>query len=109
MGVILPLGDGFDFFADVLGPHPAVRRVLMRLMYNAKAALDFLHDAWPELDLFSRAAFWLAHTDPMSALLTTHGMVVEYDKEGKVLQSWHSTGGKTTRLERILFSCQFCL
>ena len=49
---------------------------------------------------FCRAAYWTANTEPGAHLAPGYGLVVEYDKEGKVLQSWHSPEG------RVRFVCE---
>ncbi len=64
-----------------------------RLLYNTKSLLDFLHDSWPH-PLLARAAYWLANTEVAAATAPPYGLVVEYDSEGRPLQSWHSPSGR---------------
>lgn len=83
---------------DRLQKYPLVKKAVVRYMYLLRNILNYMMNYWPNSILKNLEHYLILH----NYLDSSHGMVVEVDENGKIMQSLHSPNGKSTFYSEVL-------
>ena len=90
VGVPLPLDpETFDPVVDFINKYPSVQRFFLRLLYNIKSGFELINTHVWHSELLDVWIYWVANLKAIAGGLPQTGIIVEYDSQGNVLQSWH--------------------
>ena len=93
VGVVTPMPmEHFDLLADLAGPRPWLCRYLLRLLFNTKRIIGWINENAIGNAFLEELYYKLANFETFMGKYK-YGLVVEYDEQGRVLQSWHNQDG----------------
>ena len=92
MGV-RPTEGKFDAIIDGLYKQPILRRTMARIFGGVQWAFAFANQVFPN-EYFAMGEYYAANAETFSDSVPKYGLIVEYDQNGKIVQSWHSPSGK---------------
>jgi len=85
---------------DLLGPHPFVRKFLLRLMCSVKAVLSGIQ-AVGSIEFVDKAQYWLGHLELAASIFPKHAIILEVDERGQIVTSLQAIGGKVAHISEI--------
>ncbi len=99
VGIIMPSEkDRFDLASDFILPYNNVRRAVHRILSGLLSVGKFLSENQFLPSLSGSFSYWVANTGLAVDLVPARGLIVEYDGQGRVLQTWwNSEEGKVGR------------
>jgi len=93
ISLIVPrFSDKFGLI-DALGPHPYVRKFLLRLMCVVKAVLSGIQ-AVGSIEFVDKAQYRLGHLEAAAMFFPKHALVLEVDEKGQLISSLQSADRK---------------
>lgn len=94
---------GQNSLTDLLGDKPVVRKILARSLHTAQKLLDFI-DSIIGIPIFLKELkYELGHMQPYAnQTLPQHGMIIELDEEGAIIQSLHDPTGSVRFISEVL-------
>lgn len=78
--------------------YPLIKKVIVRYMHSLRTVLNYATNYWPTLNL-KNFEDYLSFQKYMKS---DHGLAIEIDEEGKIIQSIHSPDGKVSLISEIL-------
>ena len=92
VGIIVPVSEENSSFMGSLLMNPIMAKVVVRLYSLIQVLLHKFNESVFYVEAFSVVIHRLGNTEHSGAnMLPGYGLIVEYDSEGQVVQSWHST------------------
>ena len=92
VGIIVPKLPNESNFLTSMGTNPVLAKVIVRLYCLIQAILEFFNNNIKYIDAFAIMIHRLGNTEHSGAnMVQGYGLVVEYDKDGNPVQSWHSS------------------
>jgi hypothetical protein len=77
---------------DLLGPHPWIRKFILRLLCLVKTGLSGIQ-AIASIEYVDKAQYWLGHLELAASLFPKHGLIIEVDANGRIISSFQSADG----------------
>ncbi|KAG8184349.1 hypothetical protein JTE90_006752 [Oedothorax gibbosus] len=85
---------------DVLAPYPTLKRLFARLYHAVGTLLTSVTQLVPCAPL-KEFAYMFKKGDAALPLIRRHGIVIEFDEDGRILRSLHSPEGKISDLSEV--------
>ncbi|XP_067121876.1 adipocyte plasma membrane-associated protein-like [Centruroides vittatus] len=83
---------------DHLNKYPLVKKAAVRYLHSINKLVNYATDYWPALKTKQLERFLSIE----SYFDKNHGMIVEFDEDGKIINSLHSPDGKSSLFSEVL-------
>ena len=98
VGIVVPNIEGSDSFLKTLMCNPILAKVIVRLCCFVQAILETINKVI-FIEALAIMNYRLGNTEYSGAnLVQSYGLVVEYDNQGQVVQSWHSVDPMVSKI-----------
>ncbi|CAL8111724.1 unnamed protein product [Orchesella dallaii] len=88
ISLIAPRYSNKSTLIDILGPVPYARKFLLRILHIIKIGLYGVNTVLPN-EYAAKAEYYAGHLEPIAQMLPKHSIILEVDRNGNVIRSFH--------------------
>ncbi len=99
VGIVVPYTPDSGEFMQKMISNPLLAKVLVRLYSMIQLILNAFNKHVMYLEAFAVVVHRIGNTEHSGAnLLPRYGLVIEYDSQGQIVQSWHSSDPMVSKI-----------